>query len=78
MYCITNIAVKPSLRSTRIGTEVLKSIMKLFTLNKGQYWIAHVDEQNTGAKSFFERNGWKYAKRLSGNEDMILFEYRNL
>jgi len=49
-FGITNIAVKPILRSTGIGKRIFKKIMKLHPLKKGQYWIAPVDKSNLKAK----------------------------
>lgn len=75
-YCITNIAVKPMLRSRGIGKQVLTKIMTLLPLEKGQYWKAYVDEKNPKATSFFEKNGWRSVSKLPENNDMFIFEYR--
>ena len=76
-YGISSFAVKPSLRSRGIGKMVLKSLMKLHPLKKGQYWIANVNEKNPKAKLFFENNGWISTTKPPDNNGMYLFEYRN-
>lgn len=76
MYCITNIAVKPSLRGKGIGKEVLRKTMEFHQLEKDQYWIAYVEEDNTNAKLFFDRNGWKGVSNKHEESGMTLYEYR--
>ena len=75
-YTITSIAVKPILRSRGIGRRILKKLMTLHPLKKGQYWKAHVDEKNPKAKLFFENNGWSYLIKPPENNGMYLFEYK--
>lgn len=74
-YCITNIAIKPTLRSKGIGKKVVEKIMQLHQPKKGQSWIAHVDEKNPRAKLFFENNGWKCTTLPAKNNGMFMFEY---
>jgi len=75
-YVISSIAVKPFLRSRGIGKKILKKLMKLHPLKKGQYWVAYVDEKNLKAKLFFEKNGWKCVTKSPENNGMFLYEYK--
>ena len=77
-YGITSIAVKPSLRSRGIGKKILKDVMRLYPLRKGQYWIVHVDSNNQKAKRFFEKNGWICVQTPPENDNMFLLEYPQL
>jgi len=74
-YCITNIAVKPSLRATGIGSRILQNVRNLHLLKKGEYWSAHVDEKNPKAKLFFENNGWDCVTQPPQNNGMYLFVF---
>lgn len=75
-YCITNIAVKPFLRGSGIGREILNKTIELHPLQDGQFWNTYIDKKNPKAKSFFESNGWKKVSKQSKNNEMILMEYR--
>jgi RimJ/RimL family protein N-acetyltransferase len=75
-YCITNIAVNPQLTNRGIGKRILKKVVKLYPLKKGQYWIAYVDKNNIKAKLFFEHNGWTCDIKSLVNDDIYLFEYK--
>ena len=75
-YCITSIAVKPSLRNGGLGKSILRGIMYLHSLKKGQYWKAYVDIENPRAKQFFENNGWECTSLPPANNNMFLLEYR--
>lgn len=75
-YGITNIAVKPQLRSKGIGNLVLKKLIQLHPLKEGQVWKAYVDESNPKAKLFFESNGWRCDSESPEHNNMFMLEYR--
>ncbi len=58
-YAITNIAVKPNLRNSGIGSRVLNALLDRTKLLDGEFWICYVDFKNKTAQQFFEKNGWK-------------------
>ena len=57
-YCITDLAIKPSLRGQGIGSEVLKGLMSHPDLQEQKMWRSYVDERNPKAKAFLQKNGW--------------------
>ncbi len=57
-YYITDVAVKPSLRSKGVGSEILQQFMVWHGSETCRTWRAFVDARNSQAKAFFERNGW--------------------
>ena len=75
-YGITNIAVNPKHFRTGIGSKVLKLLFKKYDLKADQYWLAFVDEKNTEAQSFFEKNGWIWIKNGEAGEGMMRYEMR--
>ncbi len=75
-YTITSIAVKPFLRSKGIGKRILKKVMELHPLKKGEYWQAFVSVTNPKAELFFENNGWRCVSKSPEKNDMYIYEYK--
>ena len=55
---ITDFAVRPNLRKTGVGTQVLD---QLLTVQPPGPWRAYVEKTNVAAKQFFQQNGWARA-----------------
>lgn len=73
-YYITDFAIKPHLRNQSIGSSVLRALIKLHKRKPGQSWKAFVDVRNSGAKSFFEKNGWICASETPDEHGMLTLE----
>ena len=73
-YFITDIAVKPSLKNQRIGSQVLQKLIELHTLKHVRSWQTVVNVRNVEAKLFLERNGWICKTEVPDEHGMITFE----
>ncbi len=74
-YYITDFAIKPNRREEGIGSQVLCELLKEHSLKLGQTWKTFVDDSNTNAKAFFQKNGWKCASKEPDEHGMLLLEY---
>ncbi len=75
-YGIKNIAVHPDKFRQGIGSRVLELLLKMHSLNKDEYWIAFVDEENHSAQRFFEHNDWIQKDAGEAGKNMIRYEKR--
>ena len=72
-YVITDIAVRPDLRRTGVGRDILHLLYREFQLDPGQYWLCFINRENWSARKFFERQGWSFVR--SEEADMLRYEY---
>lgn len=73
-YTISNIAINPSLRLNGYGLKAIEKVIKKYSLNRGQHWVAFVEHDNKGAFAFFNKLGWK--NKGLDETDMFVFTYR--
>lgn len=72
---ITDIAIRPDLRRTGVGTQILRAlIVKQEML--GDDLRAYVESSNVNAKRFFERNGWTTECETPDADGMFELRYR--
>ena len=71
-YVLTNIAVKPDLRGSGVGKQMIKLLIDTMVLLPSQHWQCYVSKTNRVAQSFFNNLGW--TKLESKEEDMITYK----
>ncbi len=74
-YVITELATKPSLRRSGIGSDILNALFALHPLAPGEHWEVYIDDKNDTAKSFFAARGWK-AMSPANEAGMVTYEKR--
>ena len=72
-YSITNIAVNPTRKNSKIGSSALKIILEKYKLEKDQYWQCFIDKWNMSAQSFFEKNLWR---KVEEDRENLMLCYR--
>lgn len=68
---ITNLAVKPDLRRSSIGTRIIRQLPQVVSLRPDIGCLAYVHERNLAARCFFEQNGWRAAGNNPPEDEMI-------
>lgn len=74
-YFLTDLAVHPNSRGTGIGSKALQLLMQKFPLQEGETWRVVINQQNTKAQSFFEKNGWQLISNEPDEHGMLMFMF---
>ena len=72
-YALTDIAVRPNLRGTGVGKEMLRLLFQEHPLQPGERWLCFVDQANVPAQKFFKGQGWLSVRDEPA--DMLRYEY---
>ena len=74
-FYITNLAVRPDLRSMGIGSMVLQKIVALYA-ETSQRWHCFVDQNNPKAIAFLLKNSWSQVNEQADEHGMFEFTYQ--
>ncbi|WP_152221433.1 GNAT family N-acetyltransferase [Pseudomonas sp. SCB32] len=75
-YFVTDLAVRPELRGTGVGREVMALMMSHPELQLSTLWRAGVMPDNPAALAFLTRLGWARRERDTPFDEMIEVEFQ--
>lgn len=73
-YYLTDIAVKPDLRSRGIGAKVIKKLLMHAELREAHNWRASVSVGNLAGLRLLENTGWNRLLIQNDKDELIMFE----
>ena len=53
----------------------MKELILLHSLEANESWSAYVENHNTSAQLFFQKNGWVVDEGENDEDDMIIYAY---
>lgn len=71
---ITDLAIDPARRGYGLGRSAIDATIAWPEHPPADFWIAFVDQENTGAHTFFTAIGWTY-EGLDGEDDEAMHRF---
>ncbi|PJI49304.1 MAG: GNAT family N-acetyltransferase [Pseudomonas sp.] len=75
-YFVTDLAVRPELRGSGVGREVMTLVMSRAELQSNPLWRASVRPDNPAALAFLIKLGWTRLEMGNPFDELLEFEFR--
>lgn len=75
-YFVTDLAVRPELRGSGVGHEVMPLVMSRAELQSNPLWRASVRPDNPAALAFLIKLGWTRLEMGNPFDELLEFEFR--